>query len=93
MARSLASFPENQRLAIATRRLNGMTMGNGYWGAVDYYHKMKLETPQEKAARAALRATLNKKRKKGEAKETIEKLAEGMIGMIKESLKEEKVGA
>lgn len=86
MARALASYPENQRLAVATRRLNGMTMGNGYWGARDYYRKMGLLTPEEKAARAALRKSLAKKRKKGEAEPTIEGVAEQMIKNIKEDL-------
>lgn len=36
MTKSLASFPEQDRLRIAQRRLKNQTKGNGYWAAVAF---------------------------------------------------------
>lgn len=48
MSKGLASFPEEQRTHIATRRLQngiGGNRGNGFWGAKDYFLKKGMRLP------------------------------------------------
>ncbi len=49
MSKALASYPEDRRTAIATRRLtNGVNTnvrGNGFWGAKDYFDKKGMRLP------------------------------------------------
>ena len=45
MSKGLQSYPEQQRAAIATRRLIGNTRGCGFWGAKDYFDKKKMKYP------------------------------------------------
>lgn len=45
MTKALRSYPEHQRQKVAERRLIGMTHGNGFHAAKDYYDKKKLRYP------------------------------------------------
>lgn len=51
MTKWLASFPESQRLRVATRRLkNGIAnnvQGNGFWAAKEYYEKKGMQLPDK----------------------------------------------
>lgn len=39
MSKSIRSFPEVERDAVANRRLKGATKGLGYWSAVKYFER------------------------------------------------------
>lgn len=58
MSRSLSSFPEERRLAVATRRLNqgsaSNVRGNGFWAAKDYFDKHGLKYPGKMGAAQAI---------------------------------------
>lgn len=49
MTKALASFPEDRRTAIASRRLtngvNSGARGNGFWAAKDYFLKKGMRLP------------------------------------------------
>lgn len=45
MTKGLSSFPEQNRLAIATRRLNGNSRGMGFWAAKSYFDKFGMRYP------------------------------------------------
>lgn len=67
MTKALASYPEDRRTAIASRRLtNGVNTnvrGNGFWGAKDYFTKKGLRLPgklgTEQTLMEALRSMQN----------------------------------
>lgn len=58
MAKGLSSFPEERRTAVATRRLNGLTHGNGFWGAKDYFVKKGMRLPGKLGAMEDLKKAL-----------------------------------
>lgn len=59
MTKALASYPEEQRQSIATRRLNNSTRGNGFWAAKAYFDKKGMRYPGKMgAAQAVEQATL-----------------------------------
>lgn len=62
MSKALASYPEERRRDIASRRIMADTKGCGYWGARDYYDKFKLKYPGKAgAAQAVAKAMENAK--------------------------------
>lgn len=54
MSKSLSSYPEEQRLHVATRRVIAGTGGTGYWGAIAYFDKKKLKYPGKAGAVQAI---------------------------------------
>lgn len=64
MSKGLASFPEDQRLRVATRRLNNGVntgvRGNGFWGAKDYFTKKGLRLPGKLGAQQLISDALER---------------------------------
>lgn len=64
MSKGLRNFPEDQRLRIATRRLNNGVntgvRGNGFWGAKDYFTKNGLRLPGKLGAAEAINTALER---------------------------------
>lgn len=67
MTRALASFPEEQRQRIATRRLAGRERGNGFWGAKDFFVKKGMRLPGELGRQQELSEALEKSRQGDDA--------------------------
>lgn len=64
MTKSLSSYPEDRRQAIAMRRLNGRIRGSGFWAAKDYFDKKELRYPgkmgeMQDVAKALERSQIN----------------------------------
>lgn len=52
MSKGLASFPEDRRMAVATRRAANSERGCGYWAAVSFLNKKGIKTPEQKRTEA-----------------------------------------